>query len=80
MLKIPNSAVAPAQMLPEIHDKGKRQVNDYGRAEGEKRGIDKEQPDAGGSQAQFLAKPGANPKGPLLKKFLNLVHHNNPGL
>jgi hypothetical protein len=60
-----------------IHPEGQYHINDQGRAHSEKSGINKEEADPGGGDAQFVTKGRTNPKGLPFYKIFDLVHISN---
>ncbi len=67
--KIPDGRViVPPQVLAHVEQECQRQVDNNGRPEREKRGIDEKKPDAAGRNAHYLSEPGAHPERMVLKE------------
>jgi hypothetical protein len=60
-------------MLPHIHDKSDGKVDDDGRSDRQKRGIDEEKPDTGSRNTQFIAQVCTNTKGITFEKLLDFI-------
>jgi hypothetical protein len=58
-------------VFADIHDEGKRQIDDYRRSERDKRRINEEQSNTRRCHSEFFSQPGTHAKGILLKKMLD---------
>jgi hypothetical protein len=72
---LPEYRVSALSPIPtQVHDEGKREVNDDRRAYAYKRSIDKKQPYALCGDACFLPQTRTNAKKMFLKKEFELLH------
>lgn len=73
-LKVPDGAIAPAQVFAHVQDEGQTQVHDYRGSKCEEGGINEEQTYAGRGDAKLLAHGRAHAESMILKKLTDPFH------